>query len=204
MANSFKKIQGLNESPLSEDGMQQAQRCAVWLKRHAIDALYSSPLMRAAQTAEIIGIHNHLSPQVHADLREIDTGIFSGLDWQEVQTKHRAVYERFTVDSWEAVPDAERIESLIKRSAHIWRLLIDTAHQKKQAIVAVAHGGILQWIIKSALGADRAWMPLIPAKNCAIFCLRVRPAQYTDNDAHNGDGCTRGYYAAWEYMNYQP
>ncbi len=211
VANARGAIQGRDESPLSEQGKIQARRAGTWLRGQGITTIYSSPQQRTRQTAEIIADVCSRDYTAHPEFRELDTGLFTSKTWEDIQRDHPEVHARFTVHSWEAVPEAESMASLTERAQQIWQRLIETAAEHAApaahaapaehaapAIVSVIHGGILQWIIKTAIGAPQLWMPLFPAANCAIFSLQVRPAQYPDAHTIN-----RGYYAAWNRMNFE-
>lgn len=201
-ANTRGVIQGLGESPLSKNGIRQAEAVGAWFQKKSIDIVFSSPLGRAQQTANIIAQRCTCPCEVVENARELDTGIFSNKRWDEVQQEHAQVAKRFRVDSWEAVPDAERISSLQSRAAAYWQHVITTANTGARNMVTVSHGGFLQWVLKTSMGAASRWMPLVPAKNCAVFCLFVRPASY-HTEHPSKDVVPDGYYAAWQYMNYE-
>lgn len=177
VANRGGIIQGHAESPLSPRGRRQAVAAGRWFGRQHIDAIFTSPLGRAAQTAEAIARRCRVKPIVHAAVCEIDTGVFSNKTWREAEREYPLACRRFRVESWEAVPQAERISALMARAAAYWEHLIETANNGARRIVTVTHGGMLQWLIKATMGGT-TWMPLIPAANCAIFALYARPESY--------------------------
>ena len=199
VANGSGIVQGTSESPLSSLGRRQARRVGRWFAREQIDAIYSSVLGRAQETARIIGSACKKSYHVHSLVQEIDTGIFSNKSWDEVASEFAEEYARFRVESWEAVPGAEKVASLAARAQKYWAHLIAAANDGQQRIVTVLHGGILQWIIKASMGAPQTWMPIIPAQNCGVFMLFVRPEHY---DGRESAAVRSGAYCAWQYMNY--
>lgn len=87
--NIEKRIQGSTDTSLNENGYAQAITLAntLSLRPTPILALYSSPLARAAQTAQVIADKLSLPCQKVNDLREIGFGLWEGLRWDEVKTE---------------------------------------------------------------------------------------------------------------------
>jgi broad specificity phosphatase PhoE len=202
VGNADHVIQGRWEYSLSEKGKDQARRTAGFFVQQFPDLLLTSPLRRARETAQIIGksIGYGGEPQTVDNLKELDTGIFSGYTFEEVPELYPEEWRRFRIESWESVPEAESVESLYGRAAAVWEYLIDTAEKGYRRIVSVTHGGLLQWIFRSSLGGhhDR-WMPLIKGSNCGIFQLSAHPVNY-DEERHPADG----FYAEWRLVNHRP
>src|SRR5438477_2725836 len=86
---------GQLDSHLSPRGILQAQRLAKRLSGINFDALYTSDLGRAVQTAEIIGLECHKSVTVDAGLRERHMGVFQGLTEEEMREKFPLELEKF-------------------------------------------------------------------------------------------------------------
>ena len=86
--NRIKRIQGHIDIPLADTGLAQAQRLAARLGREArdgarIDAVYSSDLMRAQQTAQILGEQLHAAIVPTQGLSEIGVGAWLNRFWRE-------------------------------------------------------------------------------------------------------------------------
>ncbi|HHV41362.1 MAG TPA: histidine phosphatase family protein [Clostridiaceae bacterium] len=83
--NARKIMQGLIDSELSEQGMEEAERLAAQLADLELDAVYTSDLKRAAVTAEIVaaGQKNRVPVIKDLRLREINSGQFQGLSYEE-------------------------------------------------------------------------------------------------------------------------
>jgi broad specificity phosphatase PhoE len=94
-----------SDQPLTELGLRQADILGRFLASKPLHALYSSPALRAVQTAEGIGRHCGLDVQVIHDLREMDTFIPEGVDWDDLRQSeaYQAMNERFAKERrWEA------------------------------------------------------------------------------------------------------
>ncbi|MEP7216314.1 MAG: histidine phosphatase family protein, partial [Anaerolineaceae bacterium] len=90
-ANARGIIQGRLDFGLSELGRLQAQHVAERLMQEEIARLATSPLLRAAQTADVIGAVRGIVPVVEPALVEYDAGEISGLTGDEIRRRHPEV-----------------------------------------------------------------------------------------------------------------
>ena len=81
--------------PLTEKGIDQAEKAAKFLEDMDISAIYSSPIERARHTAEIVGKHNSLDVVIDDRLIELDMGKFTGVPYDEIFTTHGNVFMKF-------------------------------------------------------------------------------------------------------------
>ncbi|MBM2819187.1 MAG: Phosphoglycerate mutase [Nitrosarchaeum sp.] len=81
--------------PLTEKGIDQAEKAAKFLEDMDISAIYSSPIERARHTAEIVGKHNSLDVIIDDRLIELDMGKFTGVPYDEIFTTHGNVFMKF-------------------------------------------------------------------------------------------------------------
>jgi broad specificity phosphatase PhoE len=77
--NAEGRLQGQTDRPLSDYGRRQARQLAEELAGEELDAIYSSDLARARETAEIVGETLGLPIELDRDLREKDWGTWEGL-----------------------------------------------------------------------------------------------------------------------------
>ncbi|MCH8055577.1 MAG: histidine phosphatase family protein, partial [Deltaproteobacteria bacterium] len=82
------RCQGVADLDLNERGKQQAVEVAEYLSREKIDAIYSSDLKRALQTAEAIRRFHDLEVTVDSDFRELDHGEFEGLTFTDIRASY--------------------------------------------------------------------------------------------------------------------
>ena len=85
------KIQGKTDVLLNEDGMEQAGFLAKAMEHCEARALFSSPLLRAKQTAEIVAGKMGLPVTVLPELKEVDFGLWEGCTWKEIEEKYPSV-----------------------------------------------------------------------------------------------------------------
>lgn len=85
--NKVRRFQGRSDVPLNRTGRDQAHALALALKQEPITAIYSSPLLRALETAQIIKAFHTSAPLLQAEgLAEMDLGDFEGMlaqQWAE-------------------------------------------------------------------------------------------------------------------------
>ncbi len=97
---------GRTDVPLDTEGVAQAGRLCQRLQDEFIDAIFSSPLVRARDTAEPTARHRGLAVQIDTDLVEFDYGAFSGLPRGEVKLKLGRDYVHTPVPGGESLADA--------------------------------------------------------------------------------------------------
>jgi broad specificity phosphatase PhoE len=93
--NAERRWQGQADPPLSARGRAQAAALACTLEHLAFDRLYASDLVRALETARIIGAAHGLAPQPDARLRELDVGRWEGRRRDEIEAFDGAALLRF-------------------------------------------------------------------------------------------------------------
>lgn len=144
---------GGSDPALSETGRRQAEAAARTLAAHgAVQAVVSSPLRRARQTAETVA--RRLGLEVHVDegLTEADFGVWEGLTFAEVGERYPD-----ELAAWRGSPTAvpgetgETFASVARRAALSRDRLL--ARHKGQTVLVVSHVGVLRTLIRLALGA---------------------------------------------------
>ena len=136
--NRQKRIQGLTDIPLNDTGRDQAKATGTLLARRRWDAVVSSPLSRARETANIIAVVLGLDEPTTMDaIVERNYGAAEGLNWGEVERD----FPRGT-----DVPGRESREQV---SARVVPALIRLAEQRPgQALVVVSHGGAIRAVLE--------------------------------------------------------
>ncbi len=81
--------------PLTEKGIDQAEKAAKFLEDMNISAIYSSPIERAKNTANIVGEHNSIDVRIDDRLIELDMGKFTGMPYDKIFSSHGNVFMKF-------------------------------------------------------------------------------------------------------------
>lgn len=154
------RIQGHTDIALNARGHEQAQRAACALGNEAFDAIYSSDLQRAMQTARAVASTTGLSPQPDPALRERAFGRYEGLRFSEVEAQWPQDSARWRQRDLTFGPGGG--ETLVDFNARCVNAAaaLAAAHAGG-AIILVAHGGVLDCLYRAAaridLQAPRTW-----------------------------------------------
>jgi broad specificity phosphatase PhoE len=166
---SYRKV----DYPLTPKGVLQAQQTAVYFRARDVDAIYSSPLKRARQTAEIIGEAVGLPVTLLEQFREINVG---SLEDQPPTRENWAIHDA-VLRQWRAghhsatFPDGEDFNALLGRAYA--GLAAALRGRTGQRVVIVGHGGIFT-AATAALCADSVREVISrPSHNCSITTLEI-------------------------------
>jgi broad specificity phosphatase PhoE len=147
--NVEKRFQGHTDRPLTERGREQAYALADLVAGEKIDAIYTSPLSRAQETAEIVAARVGLEPVALPELREVDTGSWSGLSRADVEARFPEGFARWRSggSGWE---DGETYEEMAERVIGALGTVAE-AHPDGRVLV-ISHGGPIRAIHAAAEG----------------------------------------------------
>ena len=168
--NGERRIQGHLDPPLSLRGRRQADLLAARLQAdgpHSVAAIYTSPLRRAAETAERLGPAFGLPIAPEPDLREMCLGAWEGMTVAEIRMAFPGAYERWLEDP--ATAPAPGGEGLAAFSARVVRAFEGMrARHAGAEIVVVSHGGAIKALLCHVLGLDPRFMFRIKQDNTAV------------------------------------
>ncbi|MEW6233029.1 MAG: histidine phosphatase family protein [Chloroflexota bacterium] len=154
--NADNRIQGWEDSMLSDQGRMEAWSLAERLRGYPnVVALYSSPLVRARQTADIVGQALGLPVIDHPGLREINFGIVSGLTLPEFATRHAELYRLWREagdDPYFRWPGGERRIDFHRRVLAAMEEIIGAVGTG--AAVVITHGGSLRAYLAYAVAKN--------------------------------------------------
>jgi len=170
--NAEGRIQGHLPVPLNDRGLAQADAVAARLGAVDFSALYSSDLLRARQTADVIARGSGRRTRTDARLREWDLGILSGLMRAVAEDVHPDAFgimrNRIVTDP---VPGGESIQARFERVTAAVEDI--AAAHPGGTVVAVSHGGPLGDCYRRAVGAPLESQLKIDLFNGGINILRV-------------------------------
>ena len=183
LSNREGRVQGQADVKLSDTGRQQATAVASWCKSQFFQKksceLWSSPLCRARETANVIGTAIGLSAQIEDKLVELNAGVFQGHLWDDLA-------DRFPEDvaQWRSgdvdfqIPGGESRRQLAERGRHALRSL---SCRPVDSMVIVAHGGVLTAALGLLVGrehpllanvVERPFTRLPALGNCSVSQLK--------------------------------
>jgi broad specificity phosphatase PhoE len=147
---------------LSANGRRQARETALSLAETPLRAIFSSPLLRARQTAEAIhAVHPHLKLRVDGRLNEVHT-VYEGLPGAQIDRKRGDIYTGVPAPFEQPVDIFRRVEGFLR---YVRRRFAG------EQVAAVSHGDVIIFTVLWALG----WALLPENKG------RLREAGYATN-----------------------
>jgi len=158
--NVDQRIQGQLDIPLNDTGRWQAARMAEALAGDGIEAIYSSDLQRAAETAAALARAAGLPMTTDRELRERAFGRFEGVTFREIQQRWPEDAQRWRQREPDFAPGGgETLKAFYARSVEAATRL--AALHPGQTVALVAHGGVLDCLYRAAtrieLQAPRTW-----------------------------------------------
>lgn len=138
---------GWSKQPLSEEGMKQARELAERLMdSYSPSRIYSSDLVRAVQTAQIVGDRLGLSVTYLPGFREVNNGLLAGMKNDLAQDRFPGLY--WNQLAWEqSYPEGESPKAFYERIADAWERFSCELVSGKENVLLVTHGGVIQVIL---------------------------------------------------------
>ncbi len=137
----------MNLSPL---GLKQAEALASYLQGVPFHVIFASPMRRVQQTLQRLAEDQAKEPIIVDDLREVDFGAWTGLAWEEIES-------RFGVSAYEWLEQLERGSISEAESMLNFRQRLENALQTiltgrpGQTIAVVCHGGVIRMLLSILL-----------------------------------------------------
>ena len=180
------RIQGQGDSPLTENGIAQARAIAERLAAERIDAIVSSDLGRAMQTARRIAERVGLEVIPDARLRERAFGEGEGMTYTEVDQVYPGAFARVReVDPDFVIPGGESRRQFHERVRAAFEDL--AARNAASTLVVVTHGGVLATFFRHVHGIAIHLPRAIPITNAAYNVLRHDAAGWHVESWDDGD-----------------
>lgn len=154
---------------LAKEGREQADLLGKRLEKYDIEAVYSSQLIRAKETADIINSHLNKPRFIDERWQEADFGGMTGLSNEEMKEKYGDYLEnRAKMIEDMPYPDGgENCRMVFERS---FEALKDLIKEPYKNVCVVTHGGVLRALITGIIGADyKNWLTIgRQIENCSI------------------------------------
>ena len=173
--NAEKRLQGHLDIPLNAEGRRQAAAVARALAGERIDAIISSDLGRARNTAQAVAQAHGLALRTDPALRERCFGAFEGLLYAELEARFPQAYLQWRArDAHARYPDGERRAETFAEFADRAVSAIRRIAQEHsgQQIAVFTHGGVLDCVYRAAHGMDISAPRSFEVLNAAINRVR--------------------------------
>jgi len=170
--NRAGRLQGWQDSPLSEAGLAQARSLAARLAGERIDAIVASDLGRTRDTAAPIAARLGLPLALDAGLRERGYGELEGMTWREIERARPRDYHRIAARDQEyLVPGGESgaqfRDRVVSAFEHLARRHVGAT------VAAVTHGGVLGVVYRHAKDIPFEMPRTFTVPNAAVNRLRI-------------------------------
>lgn len=172
--NASGRYQGHTQISLNERGFAQAAVVAQRLRHSRVDALYSSDLLRAVQTAEAIAHHHALPIVQHTGFREIDVGLWEHLTVNEIAAQYPQHFAIYKQTPGHAVYTGGESYALMQLRAMDALMQVIAQHPADSSICIVCHGGTIRALICAFLHIDINYYPHMWIDNCAITSVHYQ------------------------------
>lgn len=182
--NIEQRVQGWEDSPLTEIGIRQAEALADRLAHVPLVAVYSSDLGRAKHTAQIVATRHNLVVQAMPAFREMSWGEWEGLTWQQMQARNPDLWDSFVKKGrdeqaegetdWEAtthIPGGETMAQTAQRIYSGLEQIIARHTGEKDCVLVVGHGGSLRMAFTHALNLRPVAHRRFHLDNTGLSCI---------------------------------
>ena len=179
--NKDGRLQGATDIELSENGREVARKTGEALKDIIIDKIYSSPLIRAYETACLIRGERNIDIICDDRLREVCFGKLEGQRMEDMKKDPSSHFKYFFDAPEKYVPDedGEKLEELCKRTKEFMEEVVLPQADTLSRIVIVGHGAMnksIMCFIKNH-GIDKFWSGGLQ-KNCNVMIVDYENDQF--------------------------
>jgi broad specificity phosphatase PhoE len=173
--NRTGQIMGEEPVPLNHRGEEQARCLATILEHRSIHAIYSSPVARAHQTADILATSLQLYVTVDRGLTEVNVGEWVGRFWTELADDQ--IRRNFYINPQDTrPPGGETLREVQARAVScVERILADGVLEDRETdqVVFVSHADVLRTIIAHYLRLDLQTIRQARIDHASLTALRV-------------------------------
>jgi broad specificity phosphatase PhoE len=159
-------FRGRIDVELNDTGLRQAELLAEYLGGIKIEAVYSSPLKRALNTAQAIARHHKLNVETAPGLIDFDYGKWQGLSHKEVKRRYKGLYNEWREKPHLVkMPGGESLDVVRERALKVVQAVVA---KHNGTVVLVSHRVVNKVLICALLGLDNSHFWNIRQDNCGI------------------------------------
>lgn len=161
---------GFTDYPLCADGIARAEQLRRDIEGIRFDGIFSSDLLRARRTAEIIAPERAADIKYVRELREVNLGDWEGKSYDEVRGEWNEIFEkRGAAFAETAPPNGESFKALQRRTVPAFEKILAEAPDGN--ILVVSHGGVMWTLMCHYFHFDLNDMFLYPTEYCSLHML---------------------------------
>jgi 2,3-bisphosphoglycerate-dependent phosphoglycerate mutase len=176
--NVAMRLQGMQNSNLTEKGMDQARMASKALMKRTFDVLISSDLERAVKTAEILNAYHHLPVEQNKLLRERNFGVMEGLTREQILARYPETYHGYmNREDTYRIPEGESLAEFYGRVTGAIKRIVKDRPGKR--ILIVTHGGVLDCMMRMIFN-----YPLTAPRRFSIFNASINDFTFENGNWH--------------------
>ena len=169
-------FRGCADIGLNENGRNQATLLGTYLADTGIQAVLSSPLKRAYDTAGAIASPHNLAVQVSDSLNDLDFGEWEGLAVPQVKDKYSELFTEWSEHPERVrLPGGETLDDVQRRSMLVVEKLI---REQEGAVALVTHRVVIKVLVCALLGLDNSHFWNIMVDTCGITTFRYEKSRF--------------------------
>jgi probable phosphoglycerate mutase len=169
--NKEEIFRGRVDCKLNETGQAEARALAGYFKDIPVEVIYSSPLSRATETAQVIAAAKGLRVLPDAAFMDMDFGAWQGCPLKEVKEKYSDLYR-----VWRERPQAILFpggENLAQVRARAWEGLTRVVQENpEKTVLIISHRVVTKVLICAVLGLDDSHFWQIQQDTTAVNCFQ--------------------------------
>ena len=175
---------GWSQQPLTDEGEVQAAELAVFVQKSGlgIQQVYSSDLLRAMQTAQIVADSLRLPIVPKPEFREVNNGDLAGIKNELAAEQYPGLY--WNTLAWEQqYPGGESPKEFYERIRCAWDVLQKDILERNENVMLVTHGGVMHVIlsiVKGEIYSNQASPRKI--RNAELIALKYQSGKWTEQD----------------------
>ncbi len=154
------RLQGRNDSDLTEEGINRAIRLRNKLEDVKFDLIYSSPQKRALETANIIRGNRDAEITIHEALYEIDFGDWEGMKIPDIEREFSKEFHTFMAEPEKYHPT--KGESFVDLFKRVQEFLDEIKNLNNENILVVTHGATIKAMLTIIKGLNINQISNIP------------------------------------------
>ena len=176
--NRIHRVQGRTDIPLNDYGRHLARETAEGMKDVRIDLGYTSPLLRAKETAQILLGDRDVPLYEDSRIEELSFGSYEGMrTGGEEKDEESEAFQRFFTDTAHYIPpqDGETVPQLYERTGDFLAEICAREELQDKSILVSTHGAAMTALlnrIRGNLSVSEFWRDEVPP-NCSVTEVEV-------------------------------
>ena len=179
--NVARRFQGHSDIPINENGRELAGRTGEALESTHFDVIYSSPLIRAYETACLVRGHRNIEIIRDERIKEMGFGVNEGKDGPTLFADTSSPFHHFfdAPELYEAPEGGESIEEVMDRARDFLQEVIEPKEKEYERVLISGHGAINKALLAVMLNRPKKdfWSGNVQ-HNCAITSVRLKQGKY--------------------------